>query len=185
MGLTYFKRYRMEIDLRRCPPPRSVDTPGYRFRPWSEELIEAHAEAKYRSFCTEVDANVFPCLGDRDGCLRLMGEIARRSNFVPGATWLVQGEQPESGWENCGTVQGVSDRGIFGAIQNLGVTPAHRGHGLGTRLLSEALRGFLVAGLDRAYLEVTANNEGALRLYERFGFRIVKTVYKAADVAFA
>ena len=158
---------------------------GYRLVPWTEEWLEAHADAKYRSFCTEVDANVFPCLGDRDGCLRLMTEITRRSNFIAGATWLMQNELPDGRWDNCGTVQGVSDRGIFGAIQNLGIVPAHRGHGLGSLLLSEALRGFLGAGLDRAYLEVTANNVGALRLYERFGFGIAKTVYKAADVAYA
>ncbi len=185
MGLTYFKRYRMEIDLRRFVPATRPLPTGYRMLPWSEDLLEAHADAKYRSFCTEVDANVFPCLGDRDGCLRLMTEITRRTNFIPGATWLIQAELPEGGWENCGTIQGVSDRGMFGAIQNLGVTPGHRNAGLGGRLLSEALEGFRRSGLDRAYLEVTANNVGALRLYERFGFQIVKTVYKAADVAYA
>jgi hypothetical protein len=174
MGLTYFKRYRMEIDLRgitRQTPP--AVGPNYRFLPWHDGLLDAHADAKYRSFCTELDANVFPCLGERDGCVRLMTEICRRSSFVPGATWLVQFHDAAGGTENCGTIQGVADRHEFGAIQNLGITPLHRGHGLGSRLLHQALVGFYQAGLPRAYLEVTAQNEGALRLYQRFGFRIM------------
>jgi len=63
--------------------------------------------------------------------------------------------------------------------------PTHRGLGLGTLLLHRALSGFRSAGLRRVYLEVTSQNSGAIRLYQRLGFRRVKTVYKAADVAYA
>jgi ribosomal protein S18 acetylase RimI-like enzyme len=45
--------------------------------------------------------------------------------------------------------------------------------------------GFRDAGIRRVYLEVTAQNTGAVRLYQRLGFRLIKTVYKAADVAYA
>src|SRR5262249_9066660 len=79
----------------------------------------------------------------------------------------------------CGSVQGLRERSGLGAIQNLGVTPAHRGRGLGSALLLQALHGFARAGLARALLEVTAQNDGALRLYRRHGFRCVKTLYKA------
>ena len=184
MGLTYFKRYRMERDLS-VPlfdaPPLVGE---YELCGWQPELLEAHAETKYRSFCFEIDANVFPCLGDREGCFRLMSEIARRETFIAGATWLVSyrgGEFPEY----CGTIQGIQERVDGGAVQNLGITPAHRGRGLGTLLLRAALQGFREAGLEKAFLEVTAQNLGAVRLYERLGFHTVKTVYKAAEVAYA
>ena len=49
--------------------------------------MEAHADVKYLSFRTEIDANVFPCLGDCDGCLRLMHEIRQKPGFLPEATW--------------------------------------------------------------------------------------------------
>jgi ribosomal protein S18 acetylase RimI-like enzyme len=183
MGMTYFKRYRMEIDLATYSH-LSIPLPAeYRLLAWDDGLLAAHAEAKHRSFAFEVDANVFPCLGDREGCLRLMREIVQRSNFLPDSTWLLQVRGREDAWENCGTVQGVSDQGLFGAIQNLGIVPAHRGRGLGSILLAAALFGFRQRQLPRAYLEVTASNVGAVRLYERFGFVITKTVYKAADVA--
>jgi ribosomal protein S18 acetylase RimI-like enzyme len=185
MGLTYFKRYRMEISLMETLPAVAMP-PGYSLEPWDTTLVEAHAEAKYRSFCFEIDATVFPCLGERDGCRRLMDEISRRDTFVPQATWLLNHHSHDTGMtESCGTIQGICDRHGFGAIQNLGVTPVHRGLGLGTQLLFQALHGFRQAGLRRAYLEVTAQNTGAVRLYHRLGFRRVKTVYKAAEVAYA
>ncbi|MDA1054695.1 MAG: GNAT family N-acetyltransferase [Planctomycetota bacterium] len=184
MGMTYFRRFRMEINLRSpifTPPPLPSD---YQLVEWSSGLVDAHAEAKYVSFCYEIDANVFPCLGEREGCLRLMREIAKRDGFLGEATWLLVHQRGPDDFDYCGTVQGVRDSD-FGAIQNLGITMAHRGRGLGTHLLHRALLGFREAGLTKAYLEVTAQNTGAVKLYYRLGFRRVRTVYKAADVAYA
>ena len=110
--------------------------------PWEESLIDQHAEVKYLSFRSEIDAYVFPCLGDRHGCQRLMREIRRKPGFLPQATWLIA--CPDG---YCGTVQGVMDRGPIGAIQNVGVVPAYRGLGLGRALVRQALEGFYQAGL--------------------------------------
>ena len=186
MGVTYFKRYRMEFDLRRPLFDLPSLPEGYRFFPWRDSLLESHADTKYRSFRFELDANVFPCLGDRDGCYRLMSEISHRRGFLKPATWLV-GWQPADSHhaDYCGTVQGICDNGRIGSIQNLGITPEHRGQGLGTLLLYYALAGFRESGLKRACLEVTAQNDGAIRLYRRLGFRTTKTVYKAVEVACA
>jgi len=73
----------------------------------------------------------------------------------------------------------LHERGGVGAIQNVGVTPAWRGRGVGEALVLQTLHGFRRAGLGRALLEVTARNEGAQRLYRRLGFRRFKTLYKA------
>ena len=179
MGITYFKRFRMETDLEFAAQP--VLPPDYRWLPWDVSLVNLHAETKFQSFRTEIDANVFPCLGARDGCRRLMSEISRRDGFLSQATWLLVYQPPGNRADYCGTVQGISDDN-FGSIQNLGVTPAHRGVGLGTCLLRQALWGFRRSGLPRAYLEVTARNTRAIRLYERCGFRKVRTVYKATEL---
>jgi len=186
MALTYFKRYRMEIDLvgRDLPSPPSPRS--YRFLPWDGRLLEAHAQAKYLSFREEMDVNVFPCLGELAGCRRLMSEIASKEGFLPAATWLAVYHPLNGGrTEYCGTVQGVGDRFGMGAIQNVGIAPEHRNRGLGSALVCRALRGFFHAGLHRVHLEVTADNDGAIRLYRRLGFTTVKTVFKAAEVACA
>lgn len=174
MAITYYKRYRMEIELRGVEPPE-LPAP-YRWREWSEELIEAHAEVKFRCFREEIDAHVFPCLGDLAGCRRLMREIRRKPGFLPAATWLIEG--PAGG---CATIQGVVDREGVGAIQNVGVLPEYRGRGLGRLLVARALNGFREQGIERAYLEVTAENAMAVRLYRSIGFRRIKTLYKAVD----
>jgi hypothetical protein len=185
MGLTYFKRFRMEIDLGR-PLPEPVPPPGYRLLAWHTELVVAHAETKYLSFRSEIDANVFPCLGDYDGCVRLMTEIAHKEGFLPEATWLLALESLDPAEQDepagcCGTIQGIRDRSGMGAVQNLGIVPEHRGRGLGSCLMLKALEGFQRAGLQRAFLEVTAQNEGAIRLYRRLGFFKARTVYKAVE----
>ena len=108
MALMYFKRYRMEMDIADLAYPEPPLPAGYDLLAWDPSLLERHAEIKYRCFCTEVDAHIFPCLGDRRGCLRLMSEISSKETFVPEATWLATYRAPHSDeWETCGTVQGV------------------------------------------------------------------------------
>jgi ribosomal protein S18 acetylase RimI-like enzyme len=173
--ISYFKRFRMEIELYEPPPFRPVPE-GYSLVPWDDSLMERHAEVLYYSFCDEIDAKVFPSFGSRQGCSSLMKEIRRKSGFLPEATWLlVRGE------DVCGSIQGLRERTGVGAIQNVGVTGSHRGKGLGTLLLTQALHGFRRAGLGRALLEVTAQNDRAVQLYWRLGFRRRKTVYKAVQ----
>ncbi len=186
MDLTYFKRYRMEVDLaERDWTPQAV-APGYHFLAWRPSLLDAFAEAKYRSFRGEIDSNVFSCLGELDGCRRLMGEIARKTGFLSAATWLLTYQASKNSEpENCGTVQGIRDQAGLGAIQNLGITPEHRNAGLGTILMCYAMSGFRQMGVRRVYLEVTAQNEGAIRLYRRLGFVTVKTVYKAVEPVYS
>ncbi len=186
MDLTYFKRYRMEVDLSGCDFSRARAPGGYRFVPWDASLLDACARAKYLSFRGELDAHVFPCLGELAGCRRLMNEIARKPGFLPEATWLARYDGADRRRPDyCGTVQGIRDRTGLGAIQNLGITPEHRDCGLGTSLLFQALEGFRSAGVRRVFLEVTAQNSGAIRLYHRLGFTTVKTVYKAVEVAYS
>lgn len=173
MAITYHKRFRMEIDLDGSLPPPRLPLP-YRWVGWDESLLDQHAEVKFQSFRDEIDSQVFPCLGERVGCLRLMREIRRKPGFLAVSTWLIAG--PEG---YVGTVQGVMDRGPIGAVQNLGVVPAYRGQGLGRALIRQALEGFYQAGLRQAYLEVTAENRGAVQLYRGVGFRRARTLYKA------
>jgi GNAT superfamily N-acetyltransferase len=186
MGTTYFKRFRMEIDLGRPLFPAPPLAPGYTLKPWTEALLEPHAQTKYRCFRWEIDADVFPALAHVDGCRRLMHEITRADRFVAPATWLVEYADPFGlETEFCGTIQGIRTRSDLGAVQNVGVAPQHRGRGLGTALLYRSIVGFREAGIKRVSLEVTARNQAAQRLYQRLGFRRIKTVYKTAEVAYA
>jgi GNAT superfamily N-acetyltransferase len=177
---TYFKRFRMEAELGPFRPAPDLP-PGYRFVPWNEAVLDAHARTKWRSFRDEIDALVFPCLGDAEGCRRLMREIRNKPGFLSEATWLIARGHDATDIQWCGTIQGVADRGGVGMIQNIGVVPGHRGIGLGAALVRRASAGFRSHGLRWAGLEVTAENSRAVRLYQRLGFRRTKTVYKVVD----
>jgi ribosomal protein S18 acetylase RimI-like enzyme len=186
MSFGYFKRFRMELVLRgrRLAPVQLP--PAYALLPWLPERLTDHAEAKFHSFRNEIDADVFLCLAEPGGCYRLMEEISRREGFVPEATWLAvyRGRDMDHP-EPCGTIQGVRASDRYGSIQNVGVTPEHRGCGIGTALIVAALTGFQQAGLPRAYLEVTARNGRAVQLYRRLGFKRTKTLYRAVELAYS
>ena len=180
----YVKRYRMELDVRRwqCPAYRlPID---YRLVAWDDTLLEDHADVKCQSFCEELDAQVFPCLGEYDGCFKLMREIRSREGFVPESTWLAEyiGAGPRK-TEFCGTIQAVRTHKNRANIQNIGVVPFHRGRSIGTGLIIAALMGFQYLGIPRVGLEVTAENEDAVRLYRKLGFRTTRTLYKAVELA--
>jgi ribosomal protein S18 acetylase RimI-like enzyme len=57
-------------------------------------------------------------------------------------------------------------------LSNVAVDPHHRGQGIGTFILENAFKLAEEKGCERVLLDVTLGNEGAQRLYERFGFKV-------------
>jgi len=185
MSVRYLKRVKMEFDFRWGVPERARLPKGFHWRPWSPQLIRTHADVKFRSFRNELDSLVFPALGTYSGCENLMQGMSKHSGFLPQATWLIEAEGGSlSGPIPCGTIQGLERSTTLGTIQNVGVIPAYRGKGLGRALLLKALAGFRSCGLLRVTLEVTEENEPAMRLYESIGFRAISTSYREVEFPF-
>lgn len=183
MGVTYYKRFRMEVQVRGIVLPEARLPESYQWVSWQTNLMDRHALAKFESFQSQIDSQVFPCLGEFGGCRRLMGEIAGKHLFLPECTWLINFQPQGLPQEDCGTIQGVAYPDGLGAIQNVGVVPNHRGLGMGRALVLKSLAGFQQAGMERVYLDVTARNWQAVQLYRSLGFRLVKTSYKAVETA--
>lgn len=59
----------------------------------------------------------------------------------------------------------------IGEIESLGVLPAYRGQGIGSRLLDELISQLAAAGVHDLVLGVLPGNTAAIRLYQRYGFR--------------
>jgi GNAT superfamily N-acetyltransferase len=186
MNFHYVKRYRMELNLVRWQSMPLRLPVGYRLVPWHSSLAMIHADVKYHSFHGVLDAQVFPCLGELEGCQRLMSEIKGKEGFIPEATWLI--EYVGAGLhctEYCGTIQAVRVQKYKANVQNIGVIPEHRGRGLGTALIQTSLLGLQQVGMSQVGLEVTAENQGAVRLYRQLGFRTVRTLYKSVELAYS
>jgi ribosomal protein S18 acetylase RimI-like enzyme len=75
--------------------------------------------------------------------------------------WLARATEPEIRTE----LPGVP------LLNRLVVAPGHRNNGIGTRLLAEAERRLRDLGHERVALGVRVDNEAAIRLYERLGYR--------------
>lgn len=173
----------MQFDLITQQIPDPQCSSDITFAEWGEKLTSMHALCKWESFRREMDVNVFPCLGERDGCKRLMRDISQKDAFVPEATWLAVGQ--DSNPKNLiavGTIQGLRSNATHGAIQNIGVIPNFRGRGVGRELIRRALHGFQSQGCRYVTLEVTVHNLGAIKLYESIGFQKSEVVFKVGSL---
>lgn len=174
----YHKRYMMECALPEEPVWETRLPPGYLWVPWSDTVLERHAAVLYESFRDSPDAAILPSLATATGCLVLVRTVARWRGFCPAANWLITFQESQ----DVACLQAALDTGDYGVIINLAVLSSHRRRGLGTALLRRSLRGLYQAGARRVYLEVTASNQDALRLYRRHHFRCYKTLYREAIV---
>ena len=60
-----------------------------------------------------------------------------------------------------------------GEILTLGVRPAFRRCGIGSRLFASAVNGMVMQGANRVFLEVAETNTAAIALYEAAGFEVM------------
>jgi ribosomal protein S18 acetylase RimI-like enzyme len=171
---THVKRLRLRAEPTKCPT--CGDVAGVTFISFTPARLADHGLALWAAFRDGPDTIAFPALGTETGCRDLMHALASLPTLFPAATWLAM-----KGVEPAGTIQCTfhTDSGEA-EIHNLGVGPDHRNCGLGSALLARCLAALTVAGCRRVFLDVTASNEPALRLYRKFGFRPYKTVYVRA-----
>ena len=106
-------------------------------------MLEAPPIDQTRAFVNDNIANGYPQLVAHDGA-RVVGWC----DILPGQRVTMR---------HCGTL-------------GLGLLPEHRGKGLGRELIAACIAKAPDVGVTRIQLDVRADNERALRLYERMGF---------------
>ena len=134
-------------DLRRLPDAPS-DVPLRRARPEDEPAV------------LRVDNRAFPSFWrlDRTG-------LADAIHATPQARWRVAGDDAVHGYAITGRA------GRRGYLQRLAVDPDQSGHGIGAALVVDGLRWLKRWRVDQAVVNTQLDNERALGLYERLGFR--------------
>ncbi|HVM63645.1 MAG TPA: GNAT family N-acetyltransferase [Acidimicrobiales bacterium] len=107
-----------------------------------------------------VDNRAFPSFWrlDRAG-------LADAIHATPQARWRVAGDRAVIGYAITGRA------GRRGYLQRLAVDPDRAGYGVGAALVLDGLRWLKRWRVDRAVVNTQLDNERALRLYERLGFR--------------
>lgn len=77
----------------------------------------------------------------------------------------------------------LEPRGRTAEVTVLAVAPEARRQGIGRALLEAAVAILRAAGIERAWLVTTNDNQAALRLYQRTGWRLTAVRRGAVDVA--
>ncbi|MHA1238940.1 MAG: GNAT family N-acetyltransferase [Candidatus Odinarchaeia archaeon] len=84
------------------------------------------------------------------------------------------------GYIMCRLESGISNFGFKwvkkGHVVSIAVLEEYRGNKIGEALLREAIAAMEAQGVDEEILEVRTTNYDALRLYEKMGFKIVRTL---------
>jgi len=161
--------YRMRRDLRE-PIPEKPLPDGLALRTCTPDLSEPVLAALNEAFR---DHWGFESISEEDW----QRFFIARSSFRPDLTFIaMDGDQVAGVSFNTVSPEENARHGINeGWIAELAVRRPWRKRGVATALLCESMRAFKAEGLEYATLGVdTENLSGALRLYERVGFRVVK-----------
>ncbi|MCR8455496.1 MAG: ribosomal protein S18-alanine N-acetyltransferase [Candidatus Korarchaeota archaeon] len=78
---------------------------------------------------------------------------------------------------SCGMLENYKGD-LLGHVYSVAVHPEYRRMGLGTLLMQKTIEEFKRLGARAIRLECRVSNTGAIRLYEKLGFRIVSTMKK-------
>jgi len=170
--------YRMQRDL--SEPIAPVHLPGdLALRVYTPDLSEPIHAAFNEAFR---DHWSFDPVSDEDWQMFFI----ERTSFRPDLTYVVMDGDEVAGFSfNCVSAEENARRQISeGWVEVLGVRRAWRKRGVATALLCASLHAFKAEGLQHAMLGVdTQNLSGALRVYERVGFKPVKRFVQFQKVA--
>lgn len=128
--------------------------------------------------------------------LATLSELEQRlfaDDAWPVETWWAElAERPRREYvaavDEQGAILGYAGLDLAGEsadVMTIAVVPEARGRGLGDHLLTELVRRCELSGIRALLLEVRADNETALRLYERNGFERIsrrRRYYQPGDV---
>ena len=144
------------------------------FQTWSEQYMESAALLIARSYHQHVDSRINDQYRSVGGARRFLHNITQYpvcGAFHPAAAVvafdLALGDL-------CGISLASLVQARVGHITQLCVSPPRRGSGVGSELLWRTLKVFRRLGGEAVSLTVSEANAGAVRLYERIGFRTIR-----------
>ncbi len=155
--------------------PRWTLDGGCRLRAWHDGEMTRAAQLIVAAYSDHPDSRINDQYCSTQGAQRFLHNIVRYPGcgiFVPEASFVavdvVSGELAGMVLSSQISAQPGAE---CGHITQICVLPEYRRRGLAERLMREAADALAAKGLRKLTLTVTASNAGAIRLYEREGFR--------------
>ncbi|PFA69736.1 hypothetical protein CN378_02925 [Bacillus sp. AFS015802] len=155
-----FQEYVMEHSLTDIP---TIETPySLSFKSWSPSSNEIFYEVYVASFR---DRSGFPGWPIEKWVEWISGD----PDFLPDKSYIAKVKDQAVGF-----ITAAQDSGKTGFIIQAGVIPEWRGKGIAAVLTAKCLEELRQDGMKSAGLHVNQNNPGAIKLYERLGFKIIR-----------
>jgi ribosomal protein S18 acetylase RimI-like enzyme len=174
-GFRLHTRQFMLLDLPSFPEPGAVASAGMRLDRWHDRFFDPCAKLIYLSYANHVDGEINDQYRSRSGALRFLKNIILLpgcGQFVPSASFVLR---QAGGDELIGAVLTSEVSPGVGHTTQICVLPGYQGHGLGRMLMLIAIDTLRTMKFNELTLTVTADNKTAVRLYEKLGFRTIKS----------
>jgi ribosomal protein S18 acetylase RimI-like enzyme len=175
LGFRLYTRQFMLLDLAKplYTPPGT--TSGLRISRWHDRYFDPCAKLIFLAYANHIDGDINDQYRSKSGALRFLKNIILLpgcGQFVPGASFVLH--MPGSD-ELLGAVLTSEVSPGVGHTTQLCVIPGHQGHGLGRALMVTAVDALRGLKFHELTLTVTSVNDTAVRLYEKLGFRTLKS----------
>jgi ribosomal protein S18 acetylase RimI-like enzyme len=174
-GFHLYTRQFMLLDLNTLSGATAGVSAGMRLDRWHDRYFDPCAKLIYLSYANHVDGEINDQYRSRSGALRFLKNIILLpgcGQFVPSASFVLR---QAGGDELIGAVLTSQVSPGVGHTTQICVLPGYQGHGLGRMLMLAAIRALCSMKFQELTLTVTAENKTAVRLYEKLGFRTIKS----------
>jgi ribosomal protein S18 acetylase RimI-like enzyme len=148
---------------------------GLRIEPWTDRAFDSAARLIQLAYADHVDSEINDQYRSEAGSLKFLRNIVLLpgcGQFLPEASFLVRPAtaDPPIAMILTSTV----DAGV-GHTTQICVMPGYQGQGLGRQLMERSIEALQRRNYESLSLTVTSVNQRAVGLYERLGFRTIKT----------
>jgi len=148
---------------------------GLQLEPWTDRAFDAAARLIQLSYADHIDAEINDQYCSTAGGMKFLRNIVLLpgcGQFLPEASFVVRpaGEERLAGMILTST---VAER--VGHTTQVCVMPGYQGHHIGRQLMERSIEMLRQRGYEWLSLTVTSSNRRAVELYERLGFRTIKT----------
>jgi ribosomal protein S18 acetylase RimI-like enzyme len=139
--------------------------------PWEQKYAREAAELLFGAYQNHVDAAINDQYSSLPGAIRLIDNIVHHEGCGQHLEQVSKLAIHRSARKLAGVLTVTAVRSDTAHIPQIAIARRLQGIGLGTALLESAFKDLARAGYQRVSLTVTDANAGAVRLYERLGFK--------------
>jgi ribosomal protein S18 acetylase RimI-like enzyme len=170
-----YTRQFMLLPLRQATLGNRPVSPGLRIEPWTDRAFDSAARLIQLAYADHVDSQINDQYRSEMGSLKFLRNIVLLpgcGQFLPEASFLMR---PTTGDPPVGLIlTSTVDEGV-GHTTQVCVMPGYQGHGIGRQLMERSIEALQRRNYESLSLTVTSVNTRAVGLYERLGFRTIKT----------